>query len=90
MVGIAADCNNVLKFLQEISLKAPQVLMLLLLLRADKRAIRWFCQWSYRNLKHHATLHRTAPQYNSGLKGVLSEVEMRLQNAEALSPAIET
>ena len=27
MVRIAADCNNVLKFLQEISLKAPQVLM---------------------------------------------------------------
>ena len=44
MVGIAADCNNVLAFFQEVSIKAPQVLTELLLLQANKRANRWFCQ----------------------------------------------
>ena len=43
---IAADCNNILAFLQAIVVKAPQVSDVPLFLRADKRVGAWFRRFS--------------------------------------------
>ena len=87
-VGIAANCDNVLTFLFVVAIKAPQVVEVPLLLRADKRSTRWFRQWLDSNLEHHRTPHKTVLQDHSGLKGVLSEVATRLQNVGDLRPVV--
>ena len=88
MDGIATSCDNILAFLQVVYLKSPLLQAAPLLLRADKRAIRWFHQWADSNLKHQAPPQKSAPQDHFGLMGVLSEVEKSLHNAEAFRPAV--
>ena len=39
---ILAGCNNILAFIQAVALKAPQVLMSPISLRADKHTTSWF------------------------------------------------
>ena len=51
MVVIAYNFNSVLAFLQVVALKAPQVLVAPLFLRADKRARGWLYQWEDNHLK---------------------------------------
>ena len=79
-VRIAANCYDILAFIQALALKAPRVLAAPLLMQADKRATSWFHQWAKIDLKQQVTLQNTAPQDHSGLTGVLSEDETRLQN----------
>ena len=50
-VGIAADYDKVLEFLQAVALKAPQVLAAPLSLIADKCTTSLFHQWADCNLK---------------------------------------
>ena len=57
--GIADECNDVLTFLQAVSLKAPQVLAAPLLLQVNKRASGWLCQWVERHLTQHTNHHKT-------------------------------
>ena len=45
MVGIAAECDNVLAFLQAVAIKAQQVLEAPLSMQADKCTRNWFRQW---------------------------------------------
>ena len=87
-VGITSDCNNVLSFLQAVSLKAPQVLSAPLLLRVDKRASGWFLQWADCHIKQTFTHNNNAPQDHSGLTRVLSEAATHLQNSEYLRPVV--
>ena len=86
--GTAANRNGTLAFLQVVELKAPQVQAALISLRADKHAAGSFRQWADRNLEHQAPPNKAAPQDQSGLTGVLSEVATRLQNIEALRPIV--
>ena len=72
-VGVAANYDDALAFLQEVTLKTPRVLAVPLLLRADFCATSWFRQWAVKNLIQDI-IQNTAPQDNSGLTGVLSEV----------------
>ena len=91
---IAADCDNIIVFLQVVALKsrqvqaAPRVQAALLSLRADKRATRSFRQWRDSKLKLQALPNKAAPQDHSGLTGFLIEVATHLQNAKSLCPVI--
>ena len=76
-VGVAADCNDILAFLQAVALKLLRVMAAPLSLRADLRATSWFYQWLGKNLIQ-KTIHKTTPQDHSVLTKVLSEVLMRL------------
>ena len=60
-VGIAADCNNVLMFLQAVALKSQRLLVSVLSLRAYKRSTGWFCHWVDRHLKQQLTRHKKFP-----------------------------
>ena len=84
MAAIADNCDDVFAFIQAVAVKSPRVIAAPLYLRADKRAQFWFRWWSDINLP---ASDNTAPQYHTGLAGVLRDVETRLKNAEALRPA---
>ena len=83
MEKTAADCDDILVFLQAVVVKAPWVAAAPLMLRADKRARAWFCCW----LVHHPAPLSTPlivePQYYSGLTEVLSDVAICIKNAES-------
>ena len=87
-VIIAANCDDVLAFLQEVALKATQVLAEPLLLQSYMHETSWFRQWVVRNLKQPAPQNTIAPQYQSSIMGFLSEVVTRLKNAEGLCPVV--
>ena len=88
MVGIAAECDNVLAFLQAVAIKAQQVLEAPLSMQADKCTRNWFHKWEDRHVTQHPTHHKSALQDQYGLTRFLGEVATRLQNAEALRPVI--
>ena len=71
IVGIAAECDNVLAFLQVVSLKATQVLAAPLSLQAYTCARNWFHQWENRHVTQHPTHHKSALHDHSGLTRVL-------------------
>ena len=82
---IADDCDGVLAFIHAVAVKSPQVTAAPLSLRADKRARIWFCRWTETNL---FTPPKPVPQDHTGLMVVLTDVDTRLQNAEALRPIV--
>ena len=88
MVGITANCNTFLTLLYTVTLKAPRVLEVMLLLQAENCATSWFWQWIDRHLKQYTTHHKNAQQDQSRLTGGLSEVATRSQNTKALHPIV--
>ena len=85
LVTIADDCDNILAFLQAVSVKYPRVIADPLSLRADKRARVWFQCWTDVNLPKPP---KPAPQDHLGLTDVLTDVATRLYTAEALRPVV--
>ena len=88
MEKIAADCDDILSFLQAVAVKAQQFADIPLLMCAGKRAQAWF----YRCLAHHLaslfTPVTAAPQDHSILTRVLINVTKRLHNVEYLCPIV--
>ena len=87
LATIAYDCDNVLAFLQAVSVKSPRVLAAPLSLCADNCARVWLQRWADVNLPKPPT---PAPQDHLGLTGVLTDVATRLHTAEALCPVVAT
>ena len=85
LATIAYDCDDVLAFLQAVTLKYPRVITDPLSLCVDKRESVWFRCWTDINL---TTPPKMAPQYHMGLMGTLSDVATRLHTAEALRPMV--
>ena len=87
LATITEDCDEVLAFLQAVSVKYPRVIADPLSLRADKRLRVWFRLWTEVNLP---TSTNPAPQDHMGLTGVLDDLSTRLHTAEALRPVVST
>ena len=68
----ATNRGSVLAFLQAVMIKSPSIIAALLLLHADKHARAWFHLFLGNNLPPPTN----APQDNTGLTGVLSDVTM--------------
>ena len=85
---IAADCDNIIAFLQAVAVKAPRVAAVPLSLRVDKRAWAWFRRWSAHHLSPLYTPINAAPQHHSELTGVLSDAATWLQKTESLRPVV--
>ena len=75
--GIAANCDDILAFLQAVALKALRVQAAPLSLRADKHMAGWFCQWTDSKLKHqipptslHPKINQDSWEYSVKLKRV--------------------
>ena len=83
MEKTAADCDDILVFLQAVVAKAPWVAAAPLMLRADKHARAWFWCWLVHHTAPLSTPLIVAPQYYSGLTEVLSDVAMCIKNAES-------
>ena len=81
MDAIASGCNNFLDFLQAVSVKTFWVEADPLSLRTDKRESNWFRRWSSHHLDPLTTPLIAAPQDQSGLMLVLSDVTIRIQNS---------
>ena len=86
--AIAADCNNILAFLQTIAVKLPRVETGPLSLRADKWAKDWFRKWFSHHLAPLTTPISSTPHDYLVLKGLLIDVASWLQNEEATHPVI--
>ena len=82
--NITADCNEIFEFLQAVAVKSYQIIANPLLLHEDKRACIWLRRWPGNNLSPPTN----APQDHTGLTVFLSDVAMRLQNSEFLSPVV--
>ena len=85
LATIADNCENVLAFLQAVTVKSPRVTTAPLSLHATKRVCVWFHQWKETNLPIPPKL---SPQDHMGLTGVLTDVDTRLQTVEALLPVV--
>ena len=72
---IADDCDDVLASLLAVAVKPPWVIASPLSLHEEKITRVWFRQWSEINLH---TSVKTAPQYHTGLTGVLGDATTRL------------
>ena len=55
---ISEDYNNVLDFLQAISVKSLRVIAAPLSLCAEKPSRVWFCRWLDKNSPHQTRLHQ--------------------------------
>ena len=69
---IAADCNDILAFIQASALKEPGVMAAPLLLRGDKRVWNWFRKWESVHITPHPATYKIVLQDHSGLTGFLS------------------
>ena len=87
LVSFAFNCDDVLAFLQAVSVNPPQVIAAPLSLRADKKARVWFQIWTDVHLPKPPT---PAPQDHLGITDVLTDVATRLHTAEALCPVVAT
>ena len=81
----ADDWDNVLDFLQAITVKSPQITAEPPSLRAEKCVRVWFRRCSKTNLP---TPSKTSPQVHIGLTGVLWDAATRFKTAEALPPLV--
>ena len=70
LATIAANCDDILAFLQDVAVKSPRIIAAPLSLCADKRARVWFCRWAGNNLPPTTN----TPQEHRRLMGVLSDV----------------
>ena len=86
--AITSNFNDVLSFLPDVAVKAPILVVVPLLLLMDKHAQEWLWHWSTHHISPLSTSVTATPQDHSGLTGVLSNVAMRLQNADALRPIV--
>ena len=87
LATISDNCDDVLAFLQAVSVKSPQVLVAPLSIRVYKRARVWFQRWTDVNLPKPPT---PAPQDHLGLTGVLTDMATWLHTAKALRPVVAT
>ena len=85
LASIADDCDDVLAFLQAVTVKYPRVLAAPLSLCADKRARVWFQRWTDVNMPKTPT---PAPQYHLGLTDILTDVTTRLHTSEVIRPVV--
>ena len=88
MDKIAANCDDILEFLQVVMVKALWVVAVPILLRMNKCVWVWFRLWSAHQLVSLYTPLATAPQDHTGLTGFLSNITTRLQNEESIRPVI--
>ena len=86
--AIAANCNDVLYFLQAVAVKAPRLTAVPLYCRTYKHTQELFRRWSSHHLTPLSASLVATPQKHSGLTGVLSNVATLLRNAEALRPIV--
>ena len=77
---IAADCDDILAFLQAVTAKSPRVAAVPLLLHLDKREWYWFRRCSEDHLTPFFTPLSVAPQDHSGITNVLINTAMRILN----------
>ena len=61
--SIIDNCDDVLAFLQAISVKLTRVVASPMSIHADKRAQKWFLRWSTHHLFPLSTPVAAAPQY---------------------------
>ena len=85
---IAENCDDVLDFLQAVTVKSPRVTAAPLSLQTDKRVYVWFCNWTGTNLPNPPKPSKPASQDHMGITGVLANMVTRLQTAEALLPVV--
>ena len=85
LTTITDNFNDVLAFLQAISVKSPRVIAAPLYLRAEKGAHVCFQSWTYVNLPNPP---KPSPQDHLGLTGVLTDVATLLHMTEALRPVV--
>ena len=64
LAPFAVNCDEILAFLQAVTVKSPRVIAAPLSLRADKKARVWFQRWTYVHLPKPPT---PAPQDHTGL-----------------------
>ena len=84
LATISDNYNDVLAFLQAVTVKSPQITAAPLYFCANKHEHIWFHWWSDTNIP---TPPKLVPQDHSGLTSVLTNVINRLQTAEVLHPA---
>ena len=84
MATIAANCDDVLDFLQAVIVKSPWITAVPLLLCTDKCARVWFRRWAGNKLPPTTN----APKYHRGITGVLNDVVTSLQHAKYICPVI--
>ena len=87
MTSFAVDCDDVLAFVQAVTVKSPRVIAAPLSLRADKKARVWFQRWTDVHMPKPPT---PASQYDMGLTDVCTDVATRLHTVEALCPVVAT
>ena len=85
LASITDNCDNVLAFLQAVSVKSPRVLAAPFSLRTDKSAHVWFQRWTELKLPKPPT---PSPKDHLGLTDVLTNVTTRLHTAKAFRPVV--